>query len=96
MRYAPVNINNTTNDALLLSLMSLEFPFYLQRKCDHDVWMKQSLTNTEKASAICNVQAFVNKLKGTVLEKLAALRELKQANVRLTTNFHLSEGVMKV
>jgi len=58
--------------------------------------MKVSLTNTEKAIAICNLQASVNKLKGIVLEKSVALRELKEANVRLTTDLYLSECVTKV
>jgi len=58
--------------------------------------MKRSLTNTQKAIAICNLQAFINKLKGTMLEKSVALCELKEANIRLTTDFHLPEHMTKV
>ena len=45
--------------------------------------MKRSMTNTEKAMVICKLQASVNKLKGTVLEKGVVIRELNEVNVRL-------------
>ena len=77
-------------------LISPEFTLYYQRNCDHDVWMKRSLTNTKKAIVICKLQASVNKLKGTVLEKAIAIRELNEVNVRLTSDLTQSQRVSNV
>jgi len=79
-----------------LSLMSLNFVLYCQRKCDHDVWMKRSLTNTEKAIAIFTLRASLNKLKGTLLEKSVALRELNEVNLGLTVQLQNSDRATRV
>ena len=76
--------------------MSLNFVFYCQRKCDHDVWMKWSLTNTEKAIAISTLQASVNKLKSTLLEKSVAIRELNEVSVDLRSELHKSDRASRV
>ena len=46
----------------------------------------------------CNMQVttFVNKLKGTVLEKAVAIRELNEVNVRLTSDLTQSQRVSNV
>jgi len=44
------------------------------------------MTNIEKAIVICKLQASVNKLKGTILEKAVAIQELNKVNVRLTSD----------
>ena len=58
--------------------------------------MKRSMTNTEKAMVICKLQASVNKLKGTVLEKGVVIRELNELNVRLASELTQSHRVTKV
>ncbi|KAJ8443354.1 hypothetical protein Cgig2_015835 [Carnegiea gigantea] len=40
-----------------------------QRMCGHDVWLKRSRTRHDKAIIIRRLQASVNKLKATLLEK---------------------------
>ena len=58
--------------------------------------MKPSMTNTEKAIVIRKLQASVNKLKGTVLEKGVLIRELNAVNVRLASELTQSHRVTKV
>ena len=58
--------------------------------------MKRSLTNPEKAIIICKLQASANKLKGPVLEKVVAIRELNKLNVRLRSDLNLSQRVSNV
>jgi len=58
--------------------------------------MKQSLTNSEKAIAICTLQASVNKLKCTLLENSVAIWELKEVNVDLTTELCKSDQASRV
>jgi len=53
--------------------------------------MKPSLTNTKKATAISSLQALVNKLKSTPLEKFVAIRELNDVNVELRSELHQSD-----
>ena len=52
------------------SLISPKFVLYYQRKCNHNVWMKRSLTNTEKTIVIYKLQASVNKLKAPYWRRL--------------------------
>ena len=77
-------------------LISPEFTLYYQRNCDHDVWMKRSLTNTEKAIVICKLQASVNNLKSTALEQAVAIWELNEVNVRLRSDLTQSQRVSNV
>jgi len=58
--------------------------------------MKRSLTNTEKAIAISSLQASVNKLKSTLLEKSVAILELKEVNVELRPELHQSNQATTV
>jgi len=61
-----------------------------QRKCDHDVWMKRSLTNIERAITIASLQASVNKLKSALLVKSVAIRDLNDVNVELRSQLRVS------
>ena len=76
--------------------MSLNFVLYCQRKCDHDVWMKRSLTSTEKAIAMTTLRASPNKLKGTLLEKTVALQQLNEVNLGLRVQLHNSDRATRV
>jgi len=54
------------------------------------------MTNTEKAIVICKLQASINKLKGTVLEKGVVIRELNEVNVRLASDRTQSQRLTNV
>ncbi|KAJ8428045.1 hypothetical protein Cgig2_007622 [Carnegiea gigantea] len=55
-----------------------------KRMCGHDVWSKHSRTRHDKAIIIRRLQASINKLKATLLEKGHAVRASEETNTKLT------------
>ncbi|KAJ8445911.1 hypothetical protein Cgig2_009840 [Carnegiea gigantea] len=53
------------------------------RMCGHDVWLKRSQRRHDKAIIIQRLQASVNKLKATLLEKRHAVRASEETNTKL-------------